>query len=196
MCHFLTATMAPRGDEGAIRALAESFGIKWIPFENPSVKQSILREGERYYQTTFSGACNCGTLIGSLYRSDEREEVYELSLRRNANKHRKQGWSEAKISRWVEESRSSLRSAADQAEILSKQPDSEVSRWLDFLKDVATGRHASWIGILKHWYKGHLETERFETLKIEWLSAEALNRMTLLHLEDDVLYRVQFTRQT
>ncbi len=196
MCHFLTATMAPRGNEEAVRALAESFGLQWVLFQNPTVKQMVLNEGERYYLTTFSGACNCGTLIGFLNEFAGRAKADELRSSQQTDKRRKQGWSEAKISRWVEEKRASRRSSVDQAEISSRQADSEITRWLDFLKTVAAGHHAGWIGILKHWYRGDLGTEGFETLKTEWFPFNSLDRTTLLHLEDDVLYRVQFTPQT
>jgi hypothetical protein len=67
MCHFITATMGPPGNESIVRRLARGHLLRWESLENPGVEKQ-LREGERYFLTT-RGTCDCGTRIGTRTRS-------------------------------------------------------------------------------------------------------------------------------
>ena len=70
MCYYITATMAPNGDESAVRRLAKASLLKWEPLDNPGVVKQ-LHPGERYFLTT-RGMCDCGTEIGVSLRSEAR----------------------------------------------------------------------------------------------------------------------------
>lgn len=191
MCYYLTATLAPKGDEDAVRELALAFGLNWIALENPSLRQTGLVEGERYFSTAL-GQCDCGTLIGQLDRSDGRSERQENWLAAQAMKRRQQGWSESKIERWLAEKQNPQHDPTVNADIRAREPASEISRWLAFISGIGHRGLAQWVGILKHWYTHRLDNEVFPDCGSVWLTSSTLDSSTLLHLKDDVLYRIRF----
>lgn len=157
MCHYITATMAPQGDESAVRRLATASLLRWEPLDNPRVIQQ-LPEGEKYFLTT-RGMCDCGTAIGASRRIDGTLPPRDPDLSRQIKKLEKKGWSEAKIDRWLQQTEESAHSKRQEAAARLSGPQPELERWIRFVSAVLTGNHADWIGILVHWYGGNVTTE-------------------------------------
>ncbi len=186
MCIFITATMAPRGDETAVRRLAESALLNWEPLVNPVVL-SQLHPGERTFSTT-RGTCDCGTEIGISHRSNGPARDPDIS--RSVQNFRKKGWSEAKIDRWVAQTAANSARRREAVAVRLSGPHPEIDRWIQFLSAVLTGYHADWIGILVHWYGGGVADEALAIGTNRWLSTADLTEDCLLGLEDDTLYRI------
>jgi hypothetical protein len=185
LCHYITATMAPKGDETSVRHLAKASLLKWDPVDHPGV-QKMLCPGERYYMTT-RGSCDCGTEIGLARRIDGTLPSRQLDFSRDIRNLKKKGWSAAKIDRWIAQSKAdSARKHQEAANRLSGQ-HLELGRWIQFIASVLHGGHAQWIGLLLHWYSG-LSTEAMAAGNRLWLSLSELTEDYLLHAEEDVLH--------
>ncbi len=186
MCHFITATMAPQGDEASVRRLAKASLLQWDPIEHLGV-QASLASGERYYLTT-SRSCDCGTEIGLALRSESALPSQQRDFSRDIRNLKKKGWSAAKIDRWMEQSKAdTARKHQEAANRLSGQ-HLELQRWVQFIASVLDGGHAQWIGILLHWYSGDIATESIDAGNRRWLSRRELTEDYLLRAEEDVLH--------
>lgn len=183
VCYYITGLLGARGNAVQVQRIAETFHIRWEPIENSSIKRQ-LAAGESYYYTTWS-TCDCMTSLGSgrndpgLPRNHDRK-VAQL---------RKQGWSAAKIDRWIADrevvaTRKRL-AKAEQAAL----PGPDAQRWAELFTTVLTSKAATSIGLLLHWYKRGVENERFDNLKAQSLTKDELSPEFLGKIEEDVLYR-------
>ena len=98
MCHYITASLPHYVDTDSIAPIFESHKLGFDLISNPHVSAQ-LEAGDLYLLTT-RAHCDCGTALGSLNVSTARDD---LSYERELKKFRKQGWSEAKINRWLEQ---------------------------------------------------------------------------------------------
>jgi hypothetical protein len=192
MCHYITATMSPNGDESAVRRLAKVSLLKWEPVDSPGVMQQ-LRVGERYYLTT-RGGCDCGTEIGLSIRIAQSLPPVNPDFSRAVRKFKKKGWSVSKIDRWIVQAKEDAARKHSEATARLAGPHLELERWIRFVSEVLTGNHADWIGILLHWYGGNLATEAIAAGNRRWLPLAELNQDYLLNAEEDVLHT--FTLKT
>jgi hypothetical protein len=185
MCHYITATMAPDGDESMVRRLANKAHLKWEPLENPSVIQH-LRSGERYFLTT-PGMCDCGTALGARIRVQGTLPPRDSDLSGTIKNLKKKGWSASKIDRWVEQLKAYVNRKHEEtaARLNCKH---EIERWIEFVSAVLEGKHAQWIGIMVHWYGGNLETASIAAGSRCWLPLSDLTDDYLLNLAEDTLH--------
>lgn len=98
MCHYITATLP---HEVELKSVAQIFDSHKLGFElisNPHVAEQI--DPQAWYILTTGKHCDCGTAVGSLAL---QRTAKVLSYDREVMKLRKQGWSEAKIRRWLEQ---------------------------------------------------------------------------------------------
>ena len=184
MCQYITATCGRIKDEDAIRQLAEKLHLKWVPLDNPWVSRHLLLPGERYFYTT-RNSCDCGTQLGRRRWAESLVPAHEARIERELQKHRKRGWTETRIQRWIEQ----LRANEDRHREPGQDELRETDHWIEFVAGVLQGQWSDWVGVLLHSYQGYLETEELEVKPSRWLSLPEPTRETLLDLEEDVLYR-------
>jgi hypothetical protein len=188
MCYYITATMAPNGDESAVRRLAKASLLKWEPLDNPGVVKQ-LHPGERYFLTT-RGMCDCGTEIGVSLRSDGRLPDRDPDLSREIKRLKKKGWTENKIDRWIEQTKADAARKHAESEARLSGPHPEVDRWIQFVSEVLAGKHADWVGILVHWYGGNVTTEAIVVGNRRWLALHDFTEDYLLNAEENTLHTV------
>lgn len=181
MCHYVTATIPNSADSDAIAAVFEAHGLGFSLVENRHV-QPQLHKGDRYVLTT-RGSCDCGTPIGSR-RTVGRDEPHARELA----KLRKRGWSEAKIRRWLEQKRETRERSERQADAAARSRTPEAAEWVALLADVLG--HAARVGLLLHWYRGGIDSERI-TLEREVVPRVELTAERLLSMREDVIYEFQ-----
>ena len=186
MCHFITATLPAGADVDAAREVARRYRRGWEELENPHVARQ-LAEGERYFMTVRKG-CDCGTELGSAGAGPPAAP----DLAAEVAKLRKKGWSETKIERWLaEKGKTAGRRARLDAE--RAKPGADAQSWADLLHELASLPGASGVGVLLHWYSGHVESERIR-FRVEEVGADELSAERLVRIEEDVLYRIRGRR--
>jgi hypothetical protein len=193
MCYYITATMAPNGDESAVRRLAKASLLKWEPLDNPGVLKQ-LHPGELYFLTT-RGMCDCGTEIGVSIRTDGILPDRGPDLSREIKKLKKKGWTENKIDRWIEQTKADAARRHSESETRLSGPHPEVFRWIQFVSAVLEGSHADWIGILVHWYGGSVTTEAIAAGNRRWLTLDKFTEDYLLNAEENTLHTVTLRSQ-
>jgi hypothetical protein len=187
MCHYMTATLSPKTDLKKAAEVFERFKLGFEIVHNPHL-ESQLPAGERYVLTTRK-YCDCGTALGSLSHAFQKGPP---SYERDVQKFRKQGWSEAKIERWLTEKEMANDKANIKSRRVSGSEDITVASWVEFLTVALESGHTDRIGILLHWYQGSLTSERISLRNIVSLSVRKLTPDYLLKIEEDSLYT--FTR--
>ena len=185
MCHYITATL-PHGVDLTLAApIFESHKLGFQLISNPHVAQQIDSR-ERYILTTRK-YCDCGTALGSLSRRRSvKVRGYDLELKR----FRKQGWTEAKIKRWVEQKEQTRERHLREDGAIAGSTTPELESELSFLNDLFDSTNTQKFGILLHWYHANIESERIEIQRTEKLRLSEVNAERLMRIKDDVLYEI------
>ena len=148
MCHFVTL-IAPTKDTDAISAIMKRHGRNANPIDNPSIRM-VLGGSEHQYLTT-RGHCDCGTVLAP---KRDTPEAREDRLAKEANRLRRLGWTEAKITRAIEDRRKS------DARPSGRNSDS-FELWSAVLHDVGRELDLSHVGLIVRFYSGEVATEVF-----------------------------------
>ncbi len=193
MCQFITATGGRIRDDHALRQLAKRSLLKWVPIDNPSVSSGLLLPDEHYFSTCRK-MCDCGTELGCRAGAAQRALSVETDEPRDIKKFRKRGWSEARIARWLEETRASRERSRERNFRHTHGPWPEIDRWIEFIQAVIENRTADWVGIFVHSYHGGVETEKLPIQPARWVSRSELTPEFLMEIEEDVLYRFGVAR--
>jgi len=156
MCHFVTL-IAPTDDADAVRAIMDRHGRAADLIDNPSIRK-VLRMGERQYVTT-RGHCDCGTVLAPRH---DTPETFEEKLAKEAARMKRKGWSEAKITRAIEDRRK-----AD-ARPGGGGSDS-LELWNAALRDLRDELKLPYAGLFVRFYSGAIATEVFTASRREVL---------------------------
>ncbi len=154
MCHFVTL-IAPTDDADAVRAIMDRHGRAADPADNPSIRK-VLQEGERQYVTT-CGHCDCGTVLAPRH---DPPETFEERLAKEAARMKRKGWSEAKITRAMEDRRK-----AD-ARPSGGNSDS-LELWNAVVHDLRNELNLPYVGLFVRFYSGAIATEVFTATRRE-----------------------------
>lgn len=182
MCHYITATLPHVVEPNSVAPIFENHKLGFKLISNPHVSLQI--DSGDWYLLTTRKYCDCGTALGSLNQYVGKVRTYEHDL----EKFRKQGWSEAKIDRWLEEKQRTKERREREAESHAQGSTPELDQWLAFLNDLLKSGHARRVGLLLHWYQRSIESERISIQRRERLELLELNQELLRKMEEDVLY--------
>lgn len=183
MCHFVTATLAPNTDLAAVAPIFESHKLGFKLIDNSHI--SVQVERGTFQILTTRGHCDCGTILGSLDGTDVTKPVnYEPEIK----KFRQQGWSEAKIRRWIAQKAQTKEKEARKNEYRADGGASEAARWVALITDLLKSRGTGKVGLLVHMYSGGIEGERIKLLGKKTVSLKELNPELLMRMHEDELY--------
>jgi hypothetical protein len=185
MCHYITATLPHAVEIKSVAPIFESHKLGFKLISNRHVAEQI--NSQDWYILTTRKHCDCGTALGLLNREGPTKE---LSYDRELKKFRKQGWSEAKIERWLEQKEQTKERHRREDEAVAEGSGPELDRWIAFLNDLIASGPSPKVGLLLHWYHGSLEGERIDIKRRERVRLSEINPERLMKIEEDVLYEV------
>lgn len=150
---------------------------------NPHVRPQ-LNPGDTYILTTI-GHCDCGTALGALNRSGPSKDLtYEGELA----KLRKQGWSGAKVQRWLNQKRETEKKKQEEVDARAQRGMAEAEKWVNLLSDLLQSGHANRVGVLLHLYHGGVETERVNISERRKVRLADLSPEYVMRMSEDILY--------
>jgi hypothetical protein len=183
MCHYITVTLPHNVNANSVAPIFESHKLGFDLISNPHVSAQ-LEAGDLYLLTT-RGHCDCGTALGSLNVSAAHDG---LSYERELKKFRSQGWSEAKITRWLEHKEQTKEKHLREDEARAKGSTHELNQWLKLITNVLKSGYALRIGVLLHMYHGGIESERISIVRREKVKLAELTPELLMRIKEDVVY--------
>jgi len=186
MCYYITAALPPDSNVDTVRKIAASHHLRWEPVSNSTVLRQ-LGKGYSYYYTTW-GMCDCSTELGCHLRLEQGDK--KVDPEKKIKKFRKEGWSEAKIARWLSDQEAVTSRRQLHREAQKKIEGPEVKRWIEFAGEVLTGRQAKSLGVLLHFYSGSIDSERIHFAEHKHIELAALTKDVLYTLPDDVFLEV------
>lgn len=190
MCHYVTIVLPADVKLEEAQAIAKKHHRGFERVQNRTLA-GLLRPGEILVLTTH-GHCDCGTSLGMALRPDLDRS--ESDMERRTKEFRKKGWSESKISRWVEQKQHTVerntRVMNQRRGDLRLHPPDDAQQWIDFLREIVSSGTTAYCGILYHWYSGALESERISLRNRTRRRIGDLTADDLLTLEEDVLLEV------
>jgi len=185
MCHYITALLPHVVELKSLAPIFESHKLGFELISNPHVAEQV--DPQDWYVLTSRKHCDCGTALGSL---NHERAAKVSSYDRELKKFRKQGWSEAKIQRWLEQKEQTKERHRREDEALAEGGGPELDRWIEFLNDLIRFGPSPRFGLLLHWYAVSIEGERIKIKRRERFRLSELNPERLMRIEEDVLYEV------
>lgn len=182
MCHFITATLPQGANIDLAIQVFRSHDLGFKVVHNPRVSTQ-LNPGETYILTT-KGQCDCGTALGSLNRGPSKDLNFESEL---ANL-RKQGWSGAKVQRWLKQKREAEEKRKEEVDARAEGGMADAQRWVNLVNELLQSGHANKVGVLLHLYHGGVETERINISERRKLRLADLTPNYVMRMSEDVLY--------
>ena len=175
--------MPNRDDVASVAAIFKSYGFGFELISNAHVAEQIGPHD--WYILTSGKYCDCGTALGSL---NDRVPAKAVDYESQVRKLRKQGWSEAKIKRWLEQKEQTKERHLREDEARAKGGDPELDRWIMLFNELINVRQTPTIALLLHWYHGSVDTERIKIQRRERLRLSEVTAERLMKIEEDVLY--------
>ena len=185
MCHFITMVTSPGTDRDSVSEVFRRYRRKVVPLKNRSIVPN-LHPGESYFYPQ-EGMCDCGTALGSLNHQRDAGRVEKKCL----DDLRKKGWSETKITRWVEQKKSIGEREERIQKLREEARGSDPDGWCGIMENLLVNAGALYAGLILHSYSGGLETERIERVRRIELEFNANLGEALFHMEEDTIYVVR-----
>jgi hypothetical protein len=185
MCHYITAVLPHVVEVKSVAPIFESHKLGFELISNPHLAAQV--DPQDWYILTSRKHCDCGTALGSLnHPVAAKTSSYDCALR----KFRKQGWSGAKIQRWLEQKEQTSERQRREDEALAEAGGPELDRWIEFLDDLIRSGRSPKLGLLLHWYRGSVEGERIKIKRRESFRISEVKPELLMKIEEDVLYEI------
>lgn len=185
MCHFITAAVPRSAKTDDLDAIAQPHGRCFIPCVNPFLAEQ-LPPGHAYY-ATHTGHCDCGTAIGSAHRKPPEKQDIE----RKATAHRRAGWSETKIRRWLDQQEATAAKHARVDAVHFETRFREVSDWIALIRDVLDRTPADAFCLLLHFYSQSVDNEPIALVETRNLTLNHVTPEILLAHPEDTLLCIQ-----
>ncbi len=183
MCYYISTIIS---NDYAIEDLNFVGGEYGFSFEacNNEFVQKQLKFNQKYLIKNCV-YCDCGTTLGGLHRIKNSEVRIE---RRDLEKIKKKGWSETKIKHWIENKQKAIENNRRKTDIYINKIS--CFDWLEFIKELFVKTNIKHFGVLLHWYKGGVESERIKINEVVHIHISNLTENDLLTIEDDKIYRI------
>lgn len=182
MCYHLTSTLPKNTNTESFRQVFSKYEMLFMPLNNSYVK-SQLKKGEQYFITT-KDHCDCDTILGRLSTTKRHDKIMDSKKVKNL---RKKGWSEEEIENWIEEKIKKKKVKVGR-KIWPELQEKEAKRWIEFISELLETGNISFVGFLKHWYHGNLESEQINIKEIKRIKKDNINVDLLTHIDEDILY--------
>ncbi len=187
MCHYISGIIKSDFDLGKLNSISREHWISYSVCNNNFVIGQ-LREDETYLvkQTKI---CDCGTELGSLNKLNEIKD--QRIERREIDKLISKGWSDSKINRWkIDRTKSILKEKIKYEGYLNIE-HTDIERWINFFNNLFKNTDIKYFGILLHFYKGGIESERIKIKNREKICIHSLSDKLLLEMDEDTIYEIR-----
>lgn len=182
MCYFLLATLPAGITLQSINPTADSFGLHFTRVNIPSLQRQFPASETCYFFT--NNYCDCHVVIDARRQLEGENADNEIS--HEMESIRRKGWSEAKIARWYKEKKATADRRNEKRSVVE-----DYEQYSAFLHQTLSERLTTHIGLLIHFYSGAISAEEIEVTKTVTLPIDRVSAVTLMALEDDVLYIIK-----
>ncbi|MEM7370895.1 MAG: hypothetical protein AAF587_19930 [Bacteroidota bacterium] len=187
MCHYITAILPAHADLQAINAIGKSYGVSFSTLGNEHIERQL--QSDQQYLWKESKFCDCGTSFGAFACYQHTHPDTSL---KDIKKLRKKGWSEAKIQKWLDNKARSKQKNERSEEWSKKTYEQDARVWIQFLTDLASENICGYLGLLFHWYRGGIESERIDIVQTHETGIDQLNEDAIFHFLEDHIYQINF----
>src|SRR5690606_37863581 len=111
----------------------------------------------------------------------EKSEMVKLS---------KKGWSKNKLDRWIADKNKDLEKGRQRYNTLAQGIHTDIQNWMSYLKNLFNHMPINSFGLLLHWYKADVETEKIKINERIRIKITEVTESTLLNINEDILYEI------
>jgi hypothetical protein len=186
MCHYISGIIKSDFDLEKLNSISREHWISYDSCNNEFVIAQ-LRESEKYL-VKHTKICDCGTELGSLNKLNQFKE--QRVEKREIDKLISKGWSELKINRWIVDRKKSIQKEKTKYDNYLNNSHSDIDRWMNFFNDLFNKTDIRYFGILLHFYKGGIASERIKIKNREKICFDSLCDKLLLEIDEDIIYDI------
>ncbi|MFM7855005.1 MAG: hypothetical protein ACKO96_24535 [Flammeovirgaceae bacterium] len=186
MCHFITGLIDKQTTLDDLNKVGHDNAITFDKCDNAFVRVQLKTNED--YIVKRAKFCDCGTHLGLATRTKSPDN--SRVEKREVDKLKKKGWSETKISRWLTDREKTIEKDKARYDRIVNGVDIDIENWINYLNQVFKETKIQHIGLLLHWYKGGLESERIKVKDRIRIRINDLTGDTLLKMDEDVIYEV------
>lgn len=177
MCHFILSTIPPNVDQEIILRTIKKYHRDYRPAEH-NLSGEIIHKDDKLYYTT-KGHCDCGTPLGTGNNSRSKGPS-----KRDLSKLRRKGWSEAKISRWVDQWMKNIKKDNRKLSEYDRSTTPEITEWKELVIDILSQKEIVRFGLVLVWSpKSKITIDSVKQISLDNLDIDVLRCM-----EENVLY--------
>ena len=156
MCTFNTLLLPDVADLDTINEVAsELLHQTFTRQDNAAIEVAVGSDARSFVKD--SPNCDCGSGLARVARPTDPGPTD-----RELRKLRSDGWSDAKICRWLDQRASTQKKRALEYESRHGGVPASATAWTNFVSRLLDHKHASWVGLFTHEYRGSVRTERIE----------------------------------
>ena len=123
--------------------------------------------------------------MGALNRHGPSKDLTHES---EVAKLRKQGWSGAKVQRWLKQKREAEEKRKKEVDARAQGGMAEAETWVSLVSVLLQSGHANRVGVLLHLYHGGVETERVNISERRKVRLADLSPEYVMRMSEDILY--------
>lgn len=187
MCHFISGLIDKQTTLDDVNKVGHDNAITFDKCDNDFVKAQLKANDD--YLVKRATFCDCGTHLGLATRTKSPDNL--RVEKREVDKLKKKGWSETKIKRWRTDRENTIQKDKVRYDRIANGVDIDIENWINYLSKVFNKTKIQHFGLLLHWYKGGLESERINIKDRIQIRIFELTADTLLKMEEDVIYEVR-----
>lgn len=186
MCHFISGLIEKQTPIEVLNQVGLEYAITFDKCDNDFVKSQLHTNEQYLIKSTKS--CDCGTQLGLIARLEMPGEM--RIEKKELDKLEKKGWSAGKIDRWKTERNKTFEKDKIRYSRMVNADHLDVANWMKYLDTLFTNTNISYVGLLLHWYKGGLQTERIKIKGRIEIQRMDLTHESLLNMKEDIIYGV------
>ena len=187
MCHFISGLILNDFELTDLNEIGTFYSITFAKCDNDFIKGQL--DNNEIYLIKSSKYCDCGTELGALQRfdnpSNKRIEKSEL------DKLKKKGWTDSKIQRWIDDKNKINVRDQNKFDQFRTGIHSDIDNWISFIQDLYSKTKIKKFGLMLHWYKGGVNTERIKVLDKVKTKLKDLDDQILLRIKEDTMYYIE-----
>jgi hypothetical protein len=155
MCTYNTLLLPVSTSLEAVNAVASKVLRQTFTAQgNQAIEHAVAADARSFVKD--GTCCDCGM---GLAKSPPPPPPPEVAPDRELRRHRRDGWSEVKIRRWLDQ-RASVQLKRKVEYEHRGQGGADISVWTEFVRRLLDEQLSPWVGLFTHEYRGSLDTER------------------------------------
>jgi hypothetical protein len=177
MCTFNTLLLPASAQLDAVNVIAHAtLGHRFMPQGHAAIEDAAAPDARSFIK---NNGCDCGMGL-----AERATNASHAPSDRELRKRRAEGWSEAKIERWLAQRKVTRERHEQEHHRRGEAHRDQARRWTAFVRRILDEGVAAWVGLFTHEYQGSVHSERISIAGVRKFVGVTDEQVSLL--EEDI----------